>query len=116
MRLLVCGSRGAPLKLIDSVTEVFRILKPSAVIHGNANGADFIGGAAAYNLGIPVEVFPADWEKHGNAAGPIRNQQMLSAKPDLGLAIYPKEGITRGTYDMVTRLQKAGVKVLKLTY
>jgi len=27
--------------------------------------------------GIEVARFPADWDTHGRAAGPIRNQQML---------------------------------------
>ncbi len=39
--------------------------------------------------GIPVMTFPADREKHGRAAGPIRNKQMLEeGKPDL-VAAFP---------------------------
>ncbi len=32
---------------------------------------------AARQLGWPVEVLPADWRRHGRAAGPIRNRELL---------------------------------------
>jgi hypothetical protein len=49
---------------------------------------------------------PADWQKHGTAAGPIRNKQMIvSGKPDLVLA-FPGG---RGTADMSRRAEKHGI-------
>ena len=48
---------------------------------------------------------PADWTKHGKAAGPIRNQKMLDECPDLVVA-FPGG---KGTADMVRRAMKAGI-------
>jgi hypothetical protein len=36
--------------------------------------------------GVDIEVFPADWQKYGKAAGPLRNEAMVQAGADLGLA------------------------------
>jgi predicted Rossmann-fold nucleotide-binding protein len=47
------------------------------VLHGGARGADRTIGRAAHQLGWPVEVLPADWRRHGRAAGPIRNRELL---------------------------------------
>jgi len=80
-------------------------------ISGMAKGADQI----PFELGDldewgGVEKYPADWDKYGKKAGPIRNQQMLDeGKPDLVLA-FPTEK-SRGTYDMIRRAEKAGIPV-----
>ncbi len=55
--------------------------------------------------------FPADWEKHGKSAGPIRNQQMLKeGKPNLVIA-FPGG---KGTAHMVSIAKKAGVEVFSV--
>ncbi|HVM95122.1 MAG TPA: hypothetical protein VMT89_01980, partial [Candidatus Acidoferrales bacterium] len=52
--------------------------------------------------------FMADWRRNGRAAGPIRNQQMLTeGKPDLVVA-FPGG---RGTRDMVNKAKAANVAV-----
>ncbi len=80
------------------------------VIHGGARGADSLAGAIANEAKIRVLVFPADWERNGLRAGPIRNQQMLDeGKPDVVLAM---PGGT-GTADMVRRARVAGVTVIE---
>ena len=53
--------------------------------------------------------FPAEWKKHGKAAGPIRNRKMLQdGKPDLVLA-FPGG---RGTANMVELATDAGIRVM----
>ena len=47
------------------------------LLHGGARGADRTIGRAAFQLGWSVEVLPADWRRHGRAAGPIRNRELL---------------------------------------
>ncbi|WP_411877218.1 SLOG family protein [Vulcanococcus limneticus] len=47
------------------------------LLHGGTRGADRAIGRAARQLGWPSEVLPADWRRHGRAAGPIRNRQLL---------------------------------------
>jgi hypothetical protein len=57
---------------------------------------------------VPVVRYPADWARHGNAAGLVRNQQMLDdGKPDLAVA-FPGG---KGTADMVRRARKAGIPI-----
>ena len=109
-RALVCGSRDwQDLSLVESV---LRELSPREVIHGGARGADALVGVAAESLGIPVRTFPADWARHGRAAGPIRNEQMLrEGRPDLVVAFHDDPDLGRGTADMVRRALAAGVPV-----
>lgn len=52
---------------------------------------------------------PADWEKYGNAAGPVRNKEMAQAGADLCLA-FPL-GVSRGTWNCVNECKKAGIPV-----
>ena len=111
MRVLVCGSRdwtdaALILETLRGVAEV------TVVIHGAAPGADTLAGEAARAMGIPVQAFPADWDRYGRAAGPIRNQRMLDeGHPDLVLAFHDDIASSRGTADMFRRALAAGVQV-----
>lgn len=60
------------------------------------------------------EPHPADWTKHGKAAGPIRNQEMVDAGAHLALGFIRGTG-SRGSEDMLRRLRKAGVLTI-VTY
>ena len=110
-RLLVCGGRQ-----YDNRTHVFATLdrvhakRPIAVvIHGKAAGADTLAGEWADANGIEVWAFPANWERDGRGAGPIRNQAMLDASKPGGVVAFPGGS---GTADMVRRAEAAGVKVM----
>lgn len=46
---------------------------------------------------IPFKLFPADWEKYGKAAGPIRNQQMA----EYGNVLLAFDRGTKGTKNMI---------------
>jgi hypothetical protein len=117
-RILVCGSRSWQGHAAEDAMR--RILPPWLVhvnptlIHGDAHGADRIAAQIARECAVDrVLSYPADWGKHGKAAGPIRNQRMLEeGKPDLVLAFIDKPlAKSRGTADMVRRARKAGVPV-----
>jgi hypothetical protein len=110
MRLLVCGGRNfSDTEHAHAVLEkLHRTHGIDVVIEGNARGADRIAGYWARRNRIDNLKFPADWDKHGLAAGRIRNGQMLAeGKPDLVLA-FPGG---RGTADMVRRARAAGVPI-----
>jgi len=79
MRILVCGGRDftdwkAAFRALDAAHAKRPI---TCIIHGDARGADRSGKAWAIMNEIDHVPFPAAWDKHGNRAGPIRNQQML---------------------------------------
>lgn len=74
---------------------------------------DFYGGGVhGTHDDVSHERYPADWEKHGKAAGPIRNQQMLTeGKPDIVVAFSDNLSNSKGTADMCRRAHKAGLPV-----
>lgn len=83
------------------------------IISGGARGVDSAAIDFATVHFCKLEVFKADWNKHGKAAGPIRNQQMLDeGKPDLVVA-FPGG---RGTQHMVRITEKSQVVVPKEGY
>ena len=73
-------------------------------------GADRLAARIWAALKRPAEAHPADWKKHGKAAGPIRNQEMLEAEGGIDLVIAFPGGT--GTADMVRRAEKAKIEVL----
>jgi hypothetical protein len=109
VRVIVCGGRDyTNEKAIRARLADLREAHPDAiVIHGAAPGADSWAGYIAGTLGLPVEVHSANWAKHGRAAGPIRNQEMLDSGADLVIA-FPGG---RGTLDMTTRAKNSGIPV-----
>lgn len=138
MRLLVCGSRDFEDQLLVTQMIHSEYVKasdkslPLTVIEGGAKGADAMAHNAAehiqeiirisfnldsdgnLNTELRHEQYPADWETHGKAAGPIRNKQMLDeGKPDKVLAFINKPLVeSRGTKNMVEIAEKAGLPVI----
>lgn len=113
MIVLVCGGRDFSdvdfLEIrLDELHEKYNFTK---LVHGGARGADVLAGDWAFSREIPRKVYKADWEMYRNAAGPIRNQQMLDSE-NIGLVVAFKGG--NGTADMVKRAKKAGIKVLEI--
>lgn len=115
LRILVCGGRDYTDKqaLFDELDNLVAEYHETSnggitIISGEARGADALASQWAAVRRHHYEGYPADWEKHGKAAGPIRNQQMLTeGKPDLVVA-FPGG---RGTSNMVTLAEMAGVPV-----
>ena len=111
MRVLVCGGR----KFRDE-QYLFRILDQihndgtviTCIIEGEAQGADQLSALWASRRGVPIDPYPAEWDRHGLGAGPVRNSKMLiEGKPDL-VVFFPGG---KGTADMVAKARKAGVRV-----
>ncbi len=115
MRLLVCGARTWTDR--ETMRRALNAIhpRPIVIIHGAARGADSLAGEIAKTARVAVVEFPADWQGDGRAAGPIRNQRMLTeGKPDRCLAFGPlwrSPGRVSGTGDMVTRCLRAGLPV-----
>lgn len=111
MRILICGGRFYNEEHMIRDRVVYLDPAHDVVIHGGCrSGADAIADKWARFYGLEVEVYLADWDSHGRAAGPIRNQRMLDeGKPDLVLAFW--DGVSPGTKDMIKRAHAAGVPV-----
>lgn len=109
MKVIIAGSRDFQDYefLRDSLAFFFDLKevdpKDLIIISGGARGADALGERFAKELNIPVEVFPADWDLHGKAAGPIRNQQMAEYA-DYLIAFRKNE--SKGTTNMINCMKK----------
>lgn len=111
--VLVCGGRDFDddRHLSDTLCGLHSRRPITLVVHGAASGADTMAAGWAWDMGVPVEAVPADWNKHGRAAGPIRNQKMLDEyEPDVVIA-FPGG---RGTRDMMTRAKASGYSVVEI--
>ena len=118
MRILVCGGRHfADRDLLARTLAPYKPDPPIAasehkIIHGGASGADRLAREWCEVFGVPYREFPAEWNRHGRRAGPVRNQRMIDeGRPDLVIA-FPGG---RGTADMVWRARAAGIPVHEVT-
>jgi hypothetical protein len=107
MKLIIAGSRhmqwsSAPLIELAVQESGFEVTE---VVCGMAKGADTLGRMWAEFNGIPVKKFPADWNKYGKAAGPIRNGEMKDYAD--GLIVFIWDG-SRGSENMRVQMEKAG--------
>lgn len=108
MKVIIAGSRSIKdRKIVDKAIEAsgFSITE---VVSGGASGVDSLGEAWAADHKIPVKQFPAKWELHGKAAGPIRNKQMADYAEAL-IAVW--DGNSRGTLNMITQAKCKGLHV-----
>lgn len=112
MRVLICGDRNWTAS--EPIATLLSLCPPdTVVIHGAARGADTIAGRLAAEFGFAVEPYPADWNKYGKAAGPVRNTLMLiKGKPDEVHAFHNDIDKSRGTRDMVQQARATGVPVI----
>lgn len=83
------------------------------VISGHATGADALGERYAKEHCLNCEQHPADWNKHGCAAGPIRNAEMADIADAL-IAFW--DGKSRGTASMIELAKSKGLKVAVVRY
>ena len=113
MRVLVCGGRDfkdypflcRTLGVVDSKEGI------DTIISGAAKGADTLAADWAAMNWAYLEEYPAQWDKYGRKAGPIRNKQMLDeGQPDLVIA-FPGG---HGTDNMCKQAEKAGVEVRRV--
>ena len=72
--------------------------KPTAILCGEARGADLLGKRYAQEHGITVLSYPADWDTHGKQAGYIRNRDM-AMHADALVAFW--DGRSKGTEHMI---------------
>jgi len=100
MKTIIAGSR-----VINDYLIVREAIKESGfkiteVVSGGARGVDSLGERWAKENNTPVKRFPANWDKHGRGAGPIRNDEMANYAEAL-IAIW--DGKSKGTEDMIKR-------------
>lgn len=111
LTILICGTRNRePRELLEKIISKFQ--PGDIVIAGAAKGVDRCAAAVARSKGFQVREFPADWDRFGKVAGPLRNQEMLDQRPDVVIAVHDDPSLGKGTKDMVFRASRAGVPVV----
>lgn len=110
MKILVTGDREWTSSEI--ILEAIRSHMPCTIVHGGARGADSIAEKMCELLGVEYISYPADWNKYGRSAGPIRNRQMLiEEEPELVLAFHNDIFSSKGTKDMCKQALKRNLPV-----
>jgi len=117
--VLICGTRIYHERFVGVVQDLLAHLEATAaekqeplpiIYSGAAPGIDTIAAREAKRRGFPVKLFPADWNRHGAAAGPIRNSQMIAAKPTQVYCLpYPTLETSRGTLDTYNKAKAARI-------
>lgn len=111
MRIIIAGSRDinnypwikACINHCDiDITEI---------VSGGARGVDAAGEQYAEEYNITVTHFPANWDKHGKAAGPIRNKEMAEyVSPNGGLILF-WDGKSKGSANMLLWAKKTNLLI-----
>lgn len=115
MRVLFSGNRKfsddkAVILMLDRLAARAGSAAQVTVVHGGSGNLDWMVDVLARHMGMPVEIHRANWQKHGKAAGPIRNRAMVELGADL-LVAYPLPG-GRGTQDCIKQAVKAGIPTI----
>lgn len=132
MNVIIAGSRwigaSAPGKAREKVLEEQRKIQEAiylgmemfnvtpeeiTVIVGRAKGVDTFGEAWADVVRAKKKPMPADWESYGNAAGPIRNQEMAEAAGPSGGLILIWDGESKGSKHMLCAARKKGMRIFE---
>lgn len=106
-RVAIVGSRWYP-EQSHVRNFVMGLPKDTVVLSGGAKGVDSWAEKWARYYGLDVEVFPADWEKHGRRAGYLRNVDIVNAC-DRVVAFW--DGASPGTRHTIEIARKAGKPV-----
>jgi len=112
MKVIVAGSRDfndyvTAKAFIDNCLSEYAT-SDFVFISGECRGADRIGERYAKENGFRIERFPAEWNKFGRAAGPIRNKRMAEAC-DILICFW--DGESRGTASVIDFCKKKNKKI-----
>lgn len=117
-RVIIAGTRNfSNYELLkekcDNILSTKRQDSNIVILSGTAKGADRLGERYARERGFQLRCFPADWDKDGNKAGPIRNAKMAD-NADALIAFW--DGTSRGTAHMIMTAKERGLATRIINY
>src|SRR3989344_2955278 len=119
-RILICGSRNLHIWMMKVVEDILDQYDPESciIIQGHARGADAVAFNEAIMRCFITVCVPANWNKNGKAAGPIRNRRMIAwGKPDVVYALFEssecRDSGKGGTSNMVKQAKRHNVPVVE---
>lgn len=117
-KIVVAGSRdfknyNVAKEYIDFCISEIRRTNTLIFMSGSCKGADFLGEMYAKENGFEIKKYPAEWQKYGKAAGPIRNEKMAK---DADYIICFWNGQSKGTMSMIEYAEKYNkpIKIKKI--
>jgi predicted Rossmann fold nucleotide-binding protein DprA/Smf involved in DNA uptake len=112
IRIIIAGSRSVNEQQVrEAILRCPWSGLASVIVSGTAKGADEYGERWAEEQNLVVHRFPADWEKYGKSAGPIRNKLMAENAEGL-IAVW--DGKSKGTANMIKLATQLGLRVFIL--
>ena len=101
MKVIIAGSRK-----VDDYSLIIEAVKRSGytitkVVSGCAIGIDRLGEKWAIANNIPIKEMPADWNRNGKAAGPMRNRDMAEYA-DAAIVVW--DGKSPGSRNMIENM------------
>jgi len=112
MVTVIAGSRGISDYEVLKCAVANSGFDITEVVQGGARGVDLMAARWAYEHGVPMREFAADWNTYGRAAGMIRNEIMAqyASMGDGGL-IAVWDGGSPGTRNMIDQAERYGLQV-----
>ena len=107
MKVAVVGSRS--FENFELMCEELDKLEITEIISGGARGADSLAERYARDCEIKMTVIKPDWNRHGRAAGMLRNTDIVTGS-DLVVAFY--NGYSRGTADSIKKAKAMGKSLI----
>src|ERR1700744_6520632 len=104
MKLVIACSRTFNLTTLDlwSILIMANLhRRVTTIIAGGGQGIDSTAKQMALEYGLDYREFPAEWEKYGKAAGPIRNKDQAKEGDEL-LIIW--DGESKGSANMKSEM------------
>ena len=100
MKVIVAGGRDffPEFKHSQWLTEQLHELKATHIISGKARGADSFGEEIGRLLRLDIIEYPANWDRYGKKAGPLRNEEM--AKVADACILFPGGQGTKNMRDL----------------
>lgn len=111
--VLICGDRNSSVCFEEMLSfELKNLPRYSVIVRGGCKGVDLYAAELAKLRGLETREYPADWDRYGYGAGPIRNKKMLDSENiDFVLAFHPDISASKGTKDMMIRAYDAHIPV-----
>lgn len=112
MRVVVCGSRvWTNMQVIKETLDKYHLEK---IVVGDASGADTLVVRYAIENNIPYQIYKADWNSYGKAAGPRRNKQMLETQPQLVIGFLLSTEPNKGTLNTLSQARRMNIPSVEI--
>ncbi len=85
------------------------------MVMGDQKGADYLASSWCYEHDVPFQIYEANWQGLGRAAGPARNLLMIKSESTMPAICIAFPG-SRGTRDMVKQAEAHFLRIIKVDW